>query len=301
MVPLNEHFDVTKDHYRHVSELKRRFPGLRVLLSVGGEADDYDDREKYLKLLESVDHRIAFVNSAHTLVKTFGFDGLDLAWQFPNTKPKKIRNKVSSFFVGLKHKIVGESVVDDKQEEHKEQFTALVRETKNAFRPDGLLLTVSVLPNVNSTGYFDGRALSQFVDFVNLWAFDFYNPKRNPKEADYPAPLYELIDRKYYENGDFIVRAWLQQGFPNNKLVFGIPAYGRSWKMTEDSAISGVPPFEVDEGGEEGAYTKKSGFLSYPEICTLTANPNNLKGAGTHLRKVGDPSKRYGKKQHGLR
>lgn len=245
--------------------------------------------------LESVDHRIAFVNSAHTLVKTFGFDGLDLAWEFPTTKPKKIRNKVSSFFVKLKHKIVGESIVDEKQEEHKEQFTALVRETKNAFKPDGLLLTVSVLPNVNSTGYFDVRAVIPNVDFVNLWAFDFYNSVRNPKEADYPAPLYELIDRKSYENGDFMVRTWLEHGANNNKLVFGIPTYGRTWKMTEDSAISGVPPFEADGGAEEGPYTKEVGLLSYPEVCSKISNPQQLKGAGDHLRKVGDPSKRFGK------
>lgn len=57
-----------------------------------------------------------------------------------------------SFFVNLKHKIVGESVIDEKAEEHKEQFTALVRELRNSFRHDGLLLTLSVLPNVNSTG-----------------------------------------------------------------------------------------------------------------------------------------------------
>lgn len=59
---------------------------------------------------------------------------------------------IASWFVNLKHKIVGESVVDEKAEEHKEQFTALVREIRNVFRHDGLLLTVSQLPNVNSSG-----------------------------------------------------------------------------------------------------------------------------------------------------
>lgn len=64
----------------------------------------------------------------------------------------------------------------------------------------------------------DGRALNQHVDFVNLWAFDYYNPKRNPKEADYPAPLYELIDRKNYENGDALVKSWyvIQKEFNYN-------------------------------------------------------------------------------------
>lgn len=54
--------------------------------------------------------------------------------------------------MNLKHKIAGESVMDEKAEEHKEQFIALVREFKNAFRHDGLLLTLSQLPNVNGTG-----------------------------------------------------------------------------------------------------------------------------------------------------
>lgn len=52
---------------------------------------------------------------------------------------------------GFKKKIVGARPVDDKEEEHREQFTALVRETKNAFKHEGLLLALSVVPNVNST------------------------------------------------------------------------------------------------------------------------------------------------------
>lgn len=95
---------------------------------------------------------MSFVNSAHTLIKSFGFDGLDLAWEFPETKPKKIRSTLGSFWHSLKKKVVGDKVIDDKAAEHKEQFTALVREIKNVFRHDGLLLSLSVLPNVNSSG-----------------------------------------------------------------------------------------------------------------------------------------------------
>lgn len=87
----------------------------------------------------------------------------------------------------------------------------------------------------------------------------------------------------------------LETGAPNNKLILGIPTFGRAWKMTEDSSISGVPPFEVDGPAEEGKYTKTPGLLSYQEVCALAANPNNLKGATKNLRKVGDPSKRFGK------
>lgn len=56
--------------------------------------------------------------------------------------------------------------------------------------------------------YYDPRQISPNIDFVVLHAYDFYTPARNPKEADYTAPLYELIDRKVDENGDYQVRYW---------------------------------------------------------------------------------------------
>lgn len=299
LVPLNEQLDINKENYRHVTDLKRRFPGLRVLLSVGAgndvQGEGSDKNLIYRTVLESVDHRLAFINSAKDIVKHYAFDGLDLAWEFPETKPKKIRSSIKSFFVNLKHKIVGESVIDEKAEEHKEQFTALVRELRNSFRHDGLLLTLSVLPNVNSTVYYDPRQIAPHIDFVILHAYDFYNPTRNPKEADYSAPLYDLIDRKVDENGDFQVRYWLQNGCPNNKIIFGIPTYGRAWKMDDDSGLTGVPPFSADGAAEAGPYTDEAGLLSYTEICTKIATPNEIKaGYLGKLRKVNDPTRRYG-------
>ncbi|XP_030758282.1 chitinase-like protein Idgf4 isoform X2 [Sitophilus oryzae] len=296
--PLDETLDINKQNYRQITELKRKYPGLRVLLSVGGGSDisgeGSEKNLKYRTLLESVENRLAFANSAQDLVKNYGFDGLDLAWEFPETKPKKIRGKISGWFSNLKHKIVGESVVDEKAEEHKEQFIALVREIKNLFRHNGLLLSVSVLPNVNSTVYFDPRQISQNVDFVTLQAFDYRTPERNPKELDYPAPLYEALDRKFDENADYQVRYWLQGGIPANKLVLGIPTYGRAWKLDEDSGLTGVPPLTTDGAAEPGQYSNEAGLLSYPEICNKIATPKEIQaGYLGKLRKVNDPTKRY--------
>nr|AIA83698.1 CAZy families GH18 protein [uncultured bacterium] len=52
------------------------------------------------------------------------------------------------------------------------------------------------------------RQLSPHIDFVTLQTFDFRTPERNPKELDYPAPLYEALNRKFDENADFQVRYW---------------------------------------------------------------------------------------------
>lgn len=56
--------------------------------------------------------------------------------------------------------------------------------------------------------YYDPRGLAPNVDFVTLHAFDFYTPQRNSKLADFPAPLYDLIDRRPDENADAWVKYW---------------------------------------------------------------------------------------------
>lgn len=91
---LNEGLDLDqgKGHYRIITTLKRRFPQLKVLLGVGGNADL--NRELYLQILENNDGQTAFINSAYTILKTYDFDGLDLAWEFPVNKPKRIRSAI---------------------------------------------------------------------------------------------------------------------------------------------------------------------------------------------------------------
>ncbi|RZC35113.1 Glyco hydro 18 domain containing protein [Asbolus verrucosus] len=299
LTPMNEQFDTIKDNYRKVTDLKKRFPRVKFLLSVGGNADvsgeDSEKNIKYRTLLESTTHRLAFVNSAYTLIKAYGFDGLDLAWEFPENKPKKIRSSLGSAWHSFKKKIGGTKVIDENAADHRDQFVSLVRELRGAFKAENILLTLTVLPNVNSTVYYDPRALSPNLEFVNLLAFDFYTPDRNPKEADYPAPLYELVDRKKDENVDAQVRYWLNNGAPAKKIILGIPTYGRAWAMTDESDINGIPPLKIDGAAEPGPYSKSAGLLSHPEICSLVNNPQNAKvEKAFQIKKISDPSKRKG-------
>lgn len=290
--------DIGSGLYRQVANLKKKYPHLKVLLGVGGDRDPVDaDANKYLTLLESSNARIPFINSAHSLVKTYGFDGLDVAWEFPKNKPKKVHNSIGKFWKGFKKIFTGDFVVDEKAEEHKEEFTALVRELKNAFRPDGYLLGVSVLPNVNSSLFYDIPAIVNNIDFVTLHAYDFATPERNPEVADFPAPIYELNERNPEFNVNYQVQHWLSNSCPAAKINVAVPAYARAWRMTKDSGLTGLPPVsETDGAAPLGPQTQMAGLLSWPEVCSKLPNPANqhLKGADGPLRKVGDPTKRFG-------
>lgn len=291
----NDELDQTKGLYRQITSLKTKYPNLKVLLSVGGDADG--NHEKYFSLLESNTGKIAFTNSVNVALKAYGFDGLDLAFQFPKMKPKKIRSSVGSVWHSFKSTIgVAGKPVDENSETHKAQFSSLVIELKNSFRLDKYELAVTVLPNVNATLYLDVPSIKNFVDFITVAAFDVYTPTRNPKEADYPSPTLSVSDRNTEENIDAWASFLVAGGLPANRVVVGVPTFGRAWKIEQDATLTGSPPVKADGEASEGVQTRTPGLYSYPEICGMILSPSNkdLKGEHAPLRKISDPTKRYG-------
>ena len=56
----------------------------------------------------------------------------------------------------------------------------------------------------------------------------------------------------------------MKEGAPAQKLLMGIPAYGRSFTLADQTLFDiGAPAVG---GGEEGSYTREEGFLSYYEV-----------------------------------
>ncbi|KAF7987648.1 hypothetical protein HCN44_003511 [Aphidius gifuensis] len=276
--------------YKQVTQLKRTYPAIKFYLSIGGNDDPYEETHKYLTLLESKDARNEFIKSVSIMLNEYDFDGVDLAWQFPPVKYAKKRNAFVSFWHKIKKTFGYGNFHDEKEEEHKTGFTNLVRDLKGQLRTKNKDLTITVLPHVNATVYYDIRLLQPNIDAVHLMTFDQKNPERNPDEADYPAPIYESYGRTLQDNIDFNVRYWLEHGTPGGKIVIGVPSFARTWKLTEDSQISGVPPIVADGPGAAGPHTAIPGLLSYAEVCARLTES----AVGGRVKRVNDPSKKYG-------
>ncbi|KAG7212244.1 hypothetical protein KM043_012575 [Ampulex compressa] len=291
IISLNPQLDTGAGYayYKLVTHLKKSFPDLKIHLGIGGNADPEVDTHKYLTLTETAAHRTRFINSVQRLLNDYEFDGIDLAWQFPPTSVKKKRSKWHSFW-GRVAKIFGAGPFeDDKELEHRDGFTILVRELNAQLKLTQKTLSVTVLPRVNSTAYYDVKALVPNIDAVHLFAFDQRTPENSPKEADYPAPIYRGHKRVPEDNTDAIVRYWLNNGTPGSKIVIGVPTFGRTWKLTSESQISGEPPLVADGPGAEGPLTGMPGVLSYEEVCSrLTESTLG------RLTKVSDPTNKYG-------
>ncbi|XP_076237232.1 imaginal disc growth factor 4 isoform X1 [Calliopsis andreniformis] len=297
VIPLSPNLDTGAGYayYKLTTQLKKAFPELKVYLSIGGNADPEEDTHKYLVVTETPESRSKFINSVNRLLNDYDFDGIDLAWQFPPVKVKKQRSTLGSFWHGVKKTFGYGKFKDEKEQEHRDGFTILVRDLKAQLRPKMKALTITVLPHVNSSIYYDARLLAPNIEAVHLFAFDQKTPQRNPQEADYPAPIYESYGRVPQDNVDATTsmnsssRYWLENGTPGSKIVVGIPSFARTWKLTSESQISGVPPLVADGPGAEGPHTNMPGILSYSEVCARLTE-----SAVGRLRRVSDPSKKYG-------
>lgn len=123
------------------------------------------------------------------MAKEYGFDGVDLSWKFPEAPEKgdkplwskfllvirkfyyiKMERRVQYYLVdkylyiyfsigSIIYKVaasIGISNIDSKEAEHKEQFTALIREVKGVLNANNCpYLSVSILPHVNTSGTYN--------------------------------------------------------------------------------------------------------------------------------------------------
>lgn len=96
--------------------------------------------------------------------------------------------------------------------------------------------------HISSAVFIDIPEVVPHYDFVQLSTYDFQTPDRNPYEADYPSPIYDLNERIPESNVNYQVNYWLSSNVPPSKLHVCIPAFGRTWKLEEDSTSTGVPP-----------------------------------------------------------
>ena len=69
----------------------------------------------------------------------------------------------------------------------------------------------------------------------------------------------------YFQNAS--VHYWLENGAPAEKIIVGIPFYGRSFTLNNPKEHKVGAP--ISGGGKKGPYTGENGFLGYNEICEM--------------------------------
>lgn len=222
-------------NYRRFVQLKQRNLQAKMLLGLGGWTDSRTN--KYSSLVASSESRKAFTSHVISFLKDYGFDGLDLDWEYPAYQS---------------------SAADRKG------FRLWVEELKAAFAPHDLLLTaaVSAGKNVIDRGY-DVAAVAKALDQIHIMAYDFHGSWE--RQVAHHAPLFPAPGQSSEElSADFAVSYWIKKGAHPSKLVLGVPFYGRSWTLAGRDSTPGAA---ASGPGSPGRLMKDAGTLAYYEIC----------------------------------
>lgn len=251
--------DVDNKFFERVAALKKR--GLKVTVAVGGWNDSAGD--KYSRLVNNPTARANFISSVIRFINKYGFEGLDLDWEYPKCWQTNCNQGPDS---------------------DKEGFSALVTELRESFDKYDYLLSAAVSPSklIVDKGY-NVPLLSEKLDWIAVMTYDFHG--QWDKKTGHLAPIYYIPgDDKDYFNTYFAINYWIKKGANPRKIVMGMPMYGQGFTLANPSERGLNAPAEGPS--QAGKYTRSSGFLAYYEICqkikeeqwTVVQDPQGRRG-----------------------
>ncbi|KAK9486458.1 glycoside hydrolase superfamily [Lipomyces starkeyi] len=208
-------------NFKQLFLLKKKQRTLKVLLSIGG----WTYSGNFPSVAASASLRANFVTTAVALVRNLGLDGLDLDWEYPTAGAQ-----ASNFVELLKELRAG---LDEYAQSLK---------TSAGITPT-FLLTVAAPCGQNYISMLDIAGMDQYLSFWNLMGYDFAGSWSTV--AGNQANIY---------GGDVSVDAavssYIAAGVAKNKIIVGMPLYGRAFVGTDGpgTSFTGVGGGSYEDG-----------------------------------------------------
>ena len=188
--------------------MKAQNPDLKVIISIGGWAWSNWFSDAAL----TTESRTGFGKSAIELMQKYKLDGIDLDWEYPGQ--------------------IGED--NGFRPEDKQNFTLLLGEIRRQLDELETTSKMHYLLTIATGGdqqYIDHTELGEtqkHLDFINVMTYDFYSGLDSV--TGHHANLYDSKQAPSLSKSAMAsVERHLKAGVPANKIVLGIPFYGRMW------------------------------------------------------------------------
>uniref|UniRef100_UPI0013E3423C glycoside hydrolase family 18 protein n=1 Tax=Paenibacillus alginolyticus TaxID=59839 RepID=UPI0013E3423C len=254
-----------KGSFGELKRLKAANPHLKTIISVGG----WSWSNRFSDVAADPQIRANFANSAVNFLRKYSFDGVDLDWEYP----------VSGGLAGNSYRPA------DKQ-----NYTLLLQEIRNkldaAGVTDGKAYTLTIAAGASKLYQTNTELdkIAQYCDWINIMTYDFHggwDAKSGQNAPLYFDPADNGIDPQGF-NAANTVQGFLDHGVPANKLVMGLPFYGRGWDgcasannglyqtCAKGSSKGTVEPGSFDFWDIQANYVNKNGYARYWNDVTKT-------------------------------
>lgn len=233
-VVLQQEHDST--NLARLTALRDYNPDLKILLSVGGWAwsDHFSDAAL------TKESRTRFARSAVDLVAKHRLDGLDIDWEYPGQvgQDNTYRPVDKKHFTLLLKKV----------------RTHLDQQQQNDARDERYQLTIAAGADNDYLSHTNLGKAHQYLDYVNLMTYDFHGSWTN--HTGHHSNLYQLPGMEEEPSVNTSVMRLIKTGVPANKIIVGVPFYGRGW--------SGV---DNENNGRYQSYSKSLDGFSYDTLA----------------------------------
>jgi chitinase len=208
--------------------------GVRVLVSIGG----WEDSENFPEIAASAATRRRFAGSCIAALRTYGFDGVDIDWEYPGYAEHKGSPADSTHFTHLLAALRDSLVAEGQQNGKRYLLTAAL--------PAGGVHLQSI----------EVRDIAMLLDQINVMTYDYYGPW--DPVANHNSPLYPSAGADTARCVDASVTTFRREyGVSASMLNIGVPFYGHTYRncLTLNSP----------HGGEDTVHFPPSG-ATYREI-----------------------------------
>ncbi len=206
--------------------VKARANNAKVFVGINDGSGD--GKTNFKNMAATAMGRNNFVKDVMNKVRQYGFDGVDMDWEFPSTSD-------------------GTDAT----------FTAMMKELSDSLHRDArYYLSTAITAGKYAGGYRDAirNELYPYVDFFNVMAYDDFSTS---------APYRHHSD---YGLAQTCLNYWLNtRQMPASKCVLGLPAYGRPSGITQSGTVLSYRTILGQSGSpmSDSAVVTSGGFTNY--------------------------------------
>lgn len=244
-----------RGNFGALNKLKKENPKLKTLISIGG----WTWSGAFSDVAASDLTRKKCAQSAVDFAVKYGFDGVDLDWEFPVEGGN-----------GIKHR-----------PEDGDNYVLLLKEIRQALDEQGkkdgkdYLLSIAGGPNPSFTKNCKMENMMKYLDYVNVMSYDYSGAWS--AQTNHLAPLYA---NSKDPSGNTLcvsdtIEAYINSGVEPKDLNMGLAFYGRGWTNVNSNSTGLFETGSAPVGTGLGNGTWEAGSFDYWDI------------AGNYLNKQG--------------
>lgn len=204
--------------FHQLQLLKEENPHLKTMISVGG----WTWSTCFSGIAISEESREIFAQSCLDFILTYGFDGVDLDWEYPveggletNQQDSNDKENLTALLHRLRELLDAQEEIDNKQ----------------------YYLSIASSANPNYMDNLEVEEIMNSLDWINVMSYDFHGPwsGEGDPSTNFNSPLYMTeggdVPEPYHTNFNLhaSVQNYINRGVPREKLNAGLAFYGRAF------------------------------------------------------------------------